>query len=123
MLCCRVDQTCLVRLLQMRLAPEEYEPRLKNALECFRCDLIAKNMPALKKHLQEEFDALRKRGVGAGKSKKRKCVVDADVESASDRETLAVDKAAKKSKREIVNADVEPASDRKGKGKKVARMS
>jgi len=105
----------------MRLAPEEYEPRLKNPLECFRCDLIAKNMPALKKHLQEEFDALRKRGVGAGKSKKRKRVVDAEVESASDRETPAVGKVAKKHKREVVDAD--SASDRKGKGKKVARVS
>ncbi|KAH9180754.1 HIT-like protein [Lactarius sanguifluus] len=48
-----------------RLAPEEYEPCLKYALECFRC------MPALKKHLQlqDEFDALRKR---EGKSKKHR---------------------------------------------------
>ncbi|KAH9079624.1 HIT-like domain-containing protein [Lactarius deliciosus] len=79
-----------------RLAPEDYEPRLKYALECFRCDQPAKNMPALKKHLQDEFDALRKR---EGKPKKHKREVDDD-ESASDCETSA-----------------------KGKGKKVARLS
>lgn len=85
----------------MRLAPEEYEPRLKNALECFRCGKLAKNMPALKKHLQEEFDALRKREVGVGKSKKRRR--EAEVESASDRETSGGAAG--------------------GKGKKVARLS
>ncbi|KAH9001071.1 HIT-like protein [Lactarius akahatsu] len=61
-----------------RLAPEEYEPRLKYALECFRCEQPAKNMPALKKHLQDEFDALRKR---EGKSKKHRR--EAEDESAS----------------------------------------
>ena len=81
----------------MPLVPEEFEPSLKNPLECFRCDLIAKNMPALKKHLQEEFDALRKREVRVAKSKKRKC--------------------------EVVDVDVESTSDRKGKGKKVTRVS
>ncbi len=89
-----------------RLAPEEYEPRLKNELECFRCGQPAKNMPALKKHLQEEFDTLRKREVGAGKSKKRRReVVETEVESASDRETSTSGGTAK------------------GKGKKVARLS
>ncbi|KAH9066436.1 HIT-like domain-containing protein [Lactarius vividus] len=81
-----------------RLAPEEYEPRLKYALECFRCDEPAKNMPALKKHLQDEFDALRKR---EGKSKKHRR--EAEDESASDRETCG--------------------GTAKGKGKKVARLS
>lgn len=81
-----------------RLAPEEYEPRLKYALECFRCDQPAKNMPALKKHLQDEFDALRKR-----ESKQKKHSREAEDESASDRET--------------------PGGTAKGKGKKVARLS
>ncbi|KAH9027681.1 hypothetical protein EDB84DRAFT_1670019 [Lactarius hengduanensis] len=82
-----------------RLAPEEYEPRLKYALECFRCEQPAKNMPALKKHLQDEFDALRKR---EGKSKKHSR--EAEDGSASDRET--------------------PGGATKGKGKKkVARLS
>lgn len=43
------------------LAPTKYEQHLKNALVCFHCGETAKNMPALKNHLQEEFDALRKR--------------------------------------------------------------
>jgi C2HE / C2H2 / C2HC zinc-binding finger len=43
------------------LAPKKYELRLKDALVCFRCGETAKNMPALKNHLQQEFDALRKR--------------------------------------------------------------
>jgi len=53
-----------------RLAPEKYEPRLKDALVCFHCGETAKNMPALKKHLQDEFDALRKREVGKSKRKR-----------------------------------------------------
>jgi hypothetical protein len=55
-----------------RLAPEKYEPRLKDALVCFHCGCgeTAKNMPALKKHLQDEFDALRKREVGKSKRKR-----------------------------------------------------
>jgi hypothetical protein len=44
-----------------RLAPKKYELRLKDALVCFRCGETARNMPALKNHLQQEFDALRKR--------------------------------------------------------------
>lgn len=43
------------------LAPKKHELRLKDALVCFRCGETAKNMPALKNHLQEEFDALRKK--------------------------------------------------------------
>lgn len=91
------DGRALLGCCQMPLVPEEFEPSLKNPLECFHCDLIAKNMPALKKHLQEEFDALRKREVRVAKSKKRKC--------------------------EVVDVDVESTSDRKGKGKKVTRVS
>ena len=43
------------------LAPQKHEPRLKDPLVCFRCGEETKNMPALKNHLQKEFDALRKR--------------------------------------------------------------
>jgi aprataxin len=53
-----------------RLAPEVYEPRLKEALVCFRCGETARNMPALKKHLQDEFDTLRKRQAGKLKRKR-----------------------------------------------------
>ena len=56
--------------MAMRLTPEKYEPRLKDALVCFHCGETAKNMPALKKHLQDEFDALRKREVGKSKRKR-----------------------------------------------------
>jgi len=54
----------------VRLTSEVYEPRLKEALVCFRCGETAKNMPALKKHLQEEFDMLRKRQIGKMKRKR-----------------------------------------------------
>jgi len=37
---------------------------------CFRCGETAKNMPALKKHLQAEFDTLRKRELGKLKRKR-----------------------------------------------------
>jgi aprataxin len=53
-----------------RLTPEKYEPCLKDALVCFHCGETVKNMPALKKHLQDEFDALRKREVGKSKRKR-----------------------------------------------------
>jgi hypothetical protein len=53
-----------------RLAPAEYEAHLKDELVCFHCGETAKNMPALKKHLQDEFDALRKREVGKLKRKR-----------------------------------------------------
>jgi aprataxin len=43
------------------LRPKDQELRLKDALVCFRCGETMKNMPALKDHLQKEFDALRKR--------------------------------------------------------------
>jgi aprataxin len=62
--------------MAMRLAPERYEPRLKDTLVCFHCGETAKNMPALKKHLQDEFDALRKREVGKLKRKREaECAV------------------------------------------------
>ncbi|KAI0306390.1 HIT-like domain-containing protein [Multifurca ochricompacta] len=53
-----------------RLTPTEYEPRLKDALKCFRCGETLKNMPTLKNHLQEEFDVLRKQDVGKLKRKR-----------------------------------------------------
>ena len=43
------------------LSPKKHELRLKDALVCFRCGEMAKNIPALKNHLQREFDAMRKR--------------------------------------------------------------
>ncbi|KAA1469527.1 HIT-like protein, partial [Dentipellis sp. KUC8613] len=39
-----------------QLKKSEYEPRLKEDLVCFRCERALKNMPALKAHLQEEWD-------------------------------------------------------------------
>ena len=118
------DGRALFGCCQMRLKPEEFEPRLKKSLECFRCDLIANNMPALKRHLQEEFNDLRKRGVAAGKSKKRRReVVDEEAESTSDCSTPAITKVTKNRKREVVDADIESTSDRKDKGKKVTRVS
>jgi aprataxin len=53
----------------------EYEPLLKEDLMCFRCGRTLKNMPLLKTHLQEEWNALRSKGAS-----KRK----ADIEVTSD---------------------------------------
>lgn len=44
-----------------QLNPAEYEPFLKEDLVCFKCHKLFKNIPKLKEHLQEEFDALIKR--------------------------------------------------------------
>ncbi|KAK7693437.1 hypothetical protein QCA50_003005 [Cerrena zonata] len=40
------------------LKKSQYEPLLKEDLECFRCECSIKNMPLLKTHLQEEWDKL-----------------------------------------------------------------
>jgi len=44
------------------LKPTKYEPILKEPLACFRCNAEMKNMPLLKKHLEEEWDKLERRG-------------------------------------------------------------
>lgn len=43
------------------LKPSKYEPILKEDLVCFQCHKPQKNIPALKMHLQTEWDNLRKR--------------------------------------------------------------
>ncbi|PCH38019.1 HIT-like protein [Wolfiporia cocos MD-104 SS10] len=43
------------------LRPSQYEPFLKESLSCWRCYKEFKNMPLLKEHLQEEWDAEAKR--------------------------------------------------------------
>ena len=53
-----------------KLPKEQYEPLLKNDLRCFHCDREMKNFPALKTHLQEEWDAVEKRSVKKGKKRK-----------------------------------------------------
>ncbi|TCD68898.1 hypothetical protein EIP91_009448 [Steccherinum ochraceum] len=47
--------------MKAQLNPAEYEPFLKEDLVCFKCHKLFKNIPKLKEHLQEEFDALIKR--------------------------------------------------------------
>jgi len=44
------------------LKPTKYEPILKEPLACFRCNAEMKNIPQLKKHLEEEWDKLERRG-------------------------------------------------------------
>jgi aprataxin len=42
-----------------KLKKTAYEPLLKEALSCWRCDKAVKNMPAMKVHLQEEWEKER----------------------------------------------------------------
>jgi len=44
------------------LKPSKYEPILKEPLICFHCHSEMKNIPVLKKHLEEEWDKLERRG-------------------------------------------------------------
>lgn len=44
------------------LKPTKFEPILKEPLACFRCNAEMKNIPLLKKHLEEEWDKLERRG-------------------------------------------------------------
>ncbi|KAI0046697.1 hypothetical protein FA95DRAFT_1559820 [Auriscalpium vulgare] len=59
-----------------RLEPGKYEPLLKAPLECFRCGKTLGTVPALKTHLQDEWDTLRARSLARGK-RKRDSVCDA----------------------------------------------
>jgi aprataxin len=38
-----------------QLKSKDYEPILKEALQCWRCDELLKTIPALKEHLKEHF--------------------------------------------------------------------
>ncbi|EJD46088.1 HIT-like protein, partial [Auricularia subglabra TFB-10046 SS5] len=44
-----------------KLPKKQYEPLLKEKLMCFRCEQELKTIPALRAHLQEEFDREEKR--------------------------------------------------------------
>lgn len=44
-----------------QLKPSQYEPLLKEQLECWKCNREFKTMPLLKAHLQEEWEAEAKR--------------------------------------------------------------
>jgi aprataxin len=41
----------------IKLPKSQYEPILKEDLQCWRCEEAAKNFPALKEHLKEHFDS------------------------------------------------------------------
>ena len=56
----------------VKLDEATYEKKLKEPLECFRCAKEFKTIPALKTHLQEEFDRMAHRGKAAEADRKRK---------------------------------------------------
>ncbi|KAL0946965.1 hypothetical protein HGRIS_013118 [Hohenbuehelia grisea] len=64
------------------LKKSQYEPILKEDLTCWRCEGTFKNMPALKTHLQEEFDKLTSREK-AKAERKRKLEQKSDLDSAA----------------------------------------
>lgn len=51
---------CMPQLAKVNIA--EHEAKLKEPLVCFRCHGAQRNVPALKEHLQAEFDALLEEG-------------------------------------------------------------
>jgi C2HE / C2H2 / C2HC zinc-binding finger len=54
---CRLSWQGIFTLLQMSdLKKSQYEPLLKDKLSCWRCGQEMKNMPAMKAHLQEEWE-------------------------------------------------------------------
>ena len=75
------------------LKTSDYEPLLKEDLSCHHCDRAFKNMPQLKGHLQEEWDALRQRG-----SRKRR-------KSPDESEQDALDEPPAAKKRAIMRAE------------------
>jgi len=53
------------------LKPTKYEPILKESLVCFHCNTEMKNIPLLKKHLEEEWDKLERQArEDAGRKRK-----------------------------------------------------
>ncbi|KAG6911482.1 hypothetical protein DXG01_014556 [Tephrocybe rancida] len=54
-----------------KLDPKPYEALLKEELACFRCGSSMKNMPALKTHLEEEWDKLTEREKGKLERKRK----------------------------------------------------
>ncbi|KZV99106.1 HIT-like protein [Exidia glandulosa HHB12029] len=61
-----------------KLPKAQYEPLLKESLSCFRCDKELKTIPALKTHLQEEWDAKEKRELAKGKKRKAQGAPDGE---------------------------------------------
>ncbi|VDB82726.1 unnamed protein product [Peniophora sp. CBMAI 1063] len=66
----------------------QYEVLLKEDLSCHLCDRSFKNMPQLKSHLQEEWDALRQRG-----ARKRRKSPDESEQDAPDAQPAAKKRA------------------------------
>jgi len=51
--------------------PAKYEPILKEPLACFHCNVEMKNIPLLKKHLEEEWHKLERRGTESAARKRK----------------------------------------------------
>lgn len=64
-----------------QLKPNDYEPLLKDALTCFFCNTEMKNMPALKVHLQGEWEKLKRRKTDKCKRKIQEVDVLDNIES------------------------------------------
>lgn len=65
------------------LKPTKYEPILKEPLACFRCNAEMKNIPLLKKHLEEEWDKLERRGRESATRKRKAEAMDEATSSAN----------------------------------------
>ena len=65
------------------LKPTKYEPILKEPLACFRCNAEMKNIPLLKKHLEEEWDKLERRGTQSTARKRKAEAKDEPTSSAN----------------------------------------
>lgn len=71
-----------------QLKPSQYEPLLKEPLECWRCNKEFKNMPLLKTHLQEEWDAEAKREKAKlERKRKRDATEQGDMTAGEDEQT------------------------------------
>jgi len=69
---------------------DDYDRILKEDLSCWKCSEHQKNIPALKSHLQDEFDKAQKRAKSAPKTSKRKRAGDLE-EVESDRDEKVID--------------------------------
>lgn len=95
-----------------QVSPSTYEPLLKHTLECFWCEEEYKTMPALKAHLQAEFD-------DAARRERPKWERQKEARRRALRQRLDAERAAaEKAKAETLPAlegDAKPADD-KGEG-------
>lgn len=81
------------------LSVSRYEPLLKEDLKCWRCHTTLKNIPALKTHLNEEWEKQKQKAIAAAQKKRKRGDIAAEVQHQSAEDDLDDTRQVKRSKR------------------------